>query len=136
VDRFGELLRHLGFQAVDLPADAAVSAEAAIRFLIAQLVAAGSLPSQQAEDATNRVLHREQLGPTAIGEGVAIPHATTPALRHIIGIGARCTSGVPWRAPDGAPVRRVCLVLAPPDQPGNYLRVLEALSHGMRDRTP
>jgi mannitol/fructose-specific phosphotransferase system IIA component (Ntr-type) len=131
VDRFVELLRRLGFQAVELPAEASGSAEAAIRHLVGCLVAAGMLPADQAEDACHRVLHREQLGPTAIGEGVAIPHATTPAVSRIVGVGARST-GVPWRAPDGLPVQRITLVISPPDHPGPYLRILEALSQGLR----
>jgi mannitol/fructose-specific phosphotransferase system IIA component (Ntr-type) len=134
VDRFGELLARLGFQLVELPGPSAGSPEQVIRFLVGRLVDAGCLLAEHAEDAIGRVLAREQLGPTAIGEGVALPHATTPSIHNIAGVGARSASGVPWRAPDGQPVQRICLILAPPDRPGDYLRVLEALSQGLRRR--
>jgi PTS system nitrogen regulatory IIA component len=134
VDRFGELLARLGFQLVELPETSAGSPESVIRFLVRRLVDAGCILEEHSEDAIVRVLAREQLGPTAIGEGVALPHATTPWVHNIAGVGVRSASGVPWRAPDNQPVRRICLILAPPDRPGDYLRVLEALSQGLRRR--
>ena len=134
VDHFEELLERLGFLHVELPAAAAGSAESAIRFLVQYLATAGALQPEQVEEAIRRVLARERLGSTAIGEGVALPHATSGAVTRVVGVGARPSPGIPWGARDGAAVQRICLILAPPDRPGDYLRVLEALSQGLRQR--
>ncbi len=135
MDRFEELLERLGFLSVELPGTATGAAEAAIYFLLEHLVLAGRLRGEHAEEAAQRVLAREQLGSTAIGEGIALPHATTSAVERIVGIAARSATGVTWRSRDGLPVLRVCLILAPPDRPGDYLRVLESLSLCLRPRT-
>lgn len=136
VDHFEELLQRLGFLHAELPAGSAGSAASAISCLVHALVVAGTLPPEQAEDCVRRVLDRERLGSTAIGEGVALPHATTPAVTSVVGVGARGETGIAWGARDGEPVRRICLILAPPAQPGPYLRVLEALSQGLRQKNP
>jgi mannitol/fructose-specific phosphotransferase system IIA component (Ntr-type) len=132
MDTFEELLGRLGFQFTELSAEAASSAEAVIEFLVARLVASGTLRSELAGEATQRILARERLGSTAIGQGVALPHATSVAVERIVGIGTRCADGVAWGARDNAPVHRICLILAPPDRPGDYLRVLEKMSLGLR----
>jgi PTS system nitrogen regulatory IIA component len=134
VDRFGELLARLGFPLVDLPETAAGPAEAVIRFLVAQLVAAGRLDAEHLDDAINRVLAREHLGSTAIGNGVALPHTTVPWVSGVVGIGTRSAAGVPWTASGQILVHRICLILAPPDRPRDYLRVLDALSQGLRPK--
>jgi mannitol/fructose-specific phosphotransferase system IIA component (Ntr-type) len=132
LDTFEELLERLGFLFTELPPEAAGSAEPVIDFSIGRLVAAGALRADLAGEATQRVLARERLGSTAIGHGVALPHATTSAVQRIVGIGTRSQSGVAWNGPGSVLVHRTCLILAPPHAPGDYLRVLEQLSLGLR----
>ena len=132
MDTFEELLQRLGFLFTELPPEAAGSAEAVIGFLIGHVVTAGALRGELAGEATQRVLARERLGSTAIGHGVALPHATTSAVERIVGVGTRSEAGVSWNSSGGALVHRICLILAPPDRPGDYLRVLEQMSLGLR----
>jgi PTS system fructose-specific IIA component/PTS system nitrogen regulatory IIA component len=132
MDTFEELLQRLGFLFTELPPEAAGSAEAVIGSLISHLVTAGALRGELAGEATQRVLARERLGSTAIGHGVALPHATTSAVERIVGVGTRSQAGVAWISSGGALVHRMCLILAPPDRPGDYLRVLEQMSLGLR----
>ena len=132
MDTFEELLQRLGFLFTELPTEAADSAEAVIGFLIGRLVAAGALRGELAGEATQRVLARERLGSTAIGHGVALPHATSQAVERIVGVGTRSATGVAWNGRSDALVQRICLILAPPDRPGDYLRVLEQMSQGLR----
>ena len=56
---------------------------------------------------------RERLGSTALGKGVALPHArslTIPQPRILV---ARSARGIDWQAGDEAPVHLVLLTLAP-----------------------
>jgi mannitol/fructose-specific phosphotransferase system IIA component (Ntr-type) len=131
VETFEQVIARLGFIRTGLPGEGIGSAEATIRFLIGCLTASGLLQPDQAEEAVRRVLARERLGSTAIGRGVALPHATTTAVKEIVGIAAQSDSAVTWGGP-GSPVQQVCLILAPPDRPSDYLRVLEALSRSLR----
>jgi PTS system nitrogen regulatory IIA component len=76
---------------------------------------------------------RERLGATALGHGVAVPHGRSLAVRRLVAGFARPASGVPWDAPDGAPVRLVFLVLAPPAEPSGYLPFLGRLVESVND---
>jgi mannitol/fructose-specific phosphotransferase system IIA component (Ntr-type) len=54
------------FPVIDLPSEVDTP-EAAVRFLVAELVRTGSLPAEAAAEVTRQVWQREQLGSTAIG---------------------------------------------------------------------
>lgn len=56
---------------------------------------------------------RERLMGTAIGKGVAVPHARSISVREPRVIVARSKRGIDWSAPDGQPVHIVLLVLSP-----------------------
>ncbi len=58
---------------------------------------------------------RERLGTTAIGKGVAVPHARSLTVERPALLVARAPSGIAWEAGDGVPVRIVLLALSPCD---------------------
>lgn len=75
-----------------------------------------------------RLLEREELGSTALGGGVAIPHCKMKELDEVIvalGISRR---GVDFAADDGQPVRLLFLVVSPEDKPADHLQSLSAIS--------
>ncbi|MGX1743563.1 PTS sugar transporter subunit IIA [Bosea sp. NPDC055353] len=57
--------------------------------------------------------HREALGSTGVGGGLAMPHAPVEGLTEPFGLLARLEKPVAYEAIDGAPVDLVCLVLTP-----------------------
>ncbi len=79
------------------------------------------------------LLKREESLSTGIGEGIAIPHARIPGLRHIILAAYRCRPGVAFQAVDSAPVQLIFVVLAPEEENKTYLEVLANLSMLLRD---
>ena len=56
---------------------------------------------------------RERLGTTAIGKGVALPHARSMTVGRPQLLVARSRRGIEWDAPDGQPVSLVLLTLTP-----------------------
>jgi mannitol/fructose-specific phosphotransferase system IIA component (Ntr-type) len=56
---------------------------------------------------------RERLGSTAIGKGVAVPHARSLTVERPSLLLARSHRGVEWDAADGQPVTLVLLALTP-----------------------
>jgi PTS system nitrogen regulatory IIA component len=79
-----------------------------------------------------RLLKREELGTTAIGKGVAVPHCrakgiASPAL--LLGLSA---DGVPFEAVDGKPSCVFFLLVSPEDNPGSGLGVLAAIARLVR----
>ena len=86
------------------------------------------------EKIESALVEREKLGSTALGEGVALPHARLPLLSRIfIGV-VRSLKGIDFEAPDGQPVKIVFTVLAPEEETSAYIRCLSNLARMLRDR--
>jgi PTS system nitrogen regulatory IIA component len=78
------------------------------------------------------LLEREQLGSTAIGHGVAIPHCKLHGLAQgIVAVGV-ARLPVDFGAADGEPVSLFFLVLSPDDQPAEHLQTLSRISRWVR----
>ena len=81
---------------------------------------------------------REKLGSTGLGYGVAIPHGRIKGLRDTVAAFIRAREGVPFEAPDGAPVRLIFAMLVPEHATEQHLHMLSELAQifsdaGLRD---
>ena len=88
-----------------------------------------------AEELYRRLLEREELGSTAIGAGVAIPHCKMKKLDDVIVAIGITRREIDYAAEDGQPVRLLFLVVSPEDKPAEHLRSLSAISKWVKDRT-
>ena len=76
----------------------------------------------------NGLLTREKLGSTAIGGGVAIPHARLAGLASYVGLFARLETLVDFEAADGQWVDLVFVILTPKNSNAEHLRNLARVS--------
>ena len=79
------------------------------------------------------VVDRENLVSTAIGMGVAIPHAKLPVYSDFFVAVGILSKGVDWNAIDDSLVRLVFLIGGPDDRQTDYLKLLSSLTVAMRD---
>ncbi|MDT8343543.1 MAG: PTS IIA-like nitrogen regulatory protein PtsN [Thermohalobaculum sp.] len=79
------------------------------------------------------LIEREKLGSTAMGYGVAIPHARIEGLDRIVGVFARLEKPVDFEAADGEAVDLVFALLAPEEAGADHLRALARVSRFLRD---
>ncbi len=79
------------------------------------------------------LLAREKLGSTAMGGGVAIPHARLEGLKSIAGLFARLERPTDCAAVDGQGVDLVFVLLAPEESGADHLRALARVSRLLRD---
>lgn len=87
----------------------------------------------QKSEAVKRILEREELASTALGEGVAIPHARLDVGDcPVIAIG-RHPEGIDFEAPDGKNVNLIILVLWQPERPGLFNRLFAGLVSKIAD---
>ena len=96
------------------------------------LLNAGQIAENQYKKIVKAVLKREELGSTAMGQGVAIPHAKHPGVSQTIGTVAVSHAGVDFSSLDGERVHVFFLLLSPPDQPDDHMRALESISRQVR----
>jgi PTS system nitrogen regulatory IIA component len=109
----------------------------AIRDKDASLIRLGSLLSPAIgldEQAVYRLLlERERLQSTGIGDGVAIPHASTDVAASQAAALIICPSGIEFQAIDGGKVFIVFGVIGPRKATGEHLKTLARISRLLRD---
>lgn len=81
----------------------------------------------------DKLLQRERLGSTGVGQGVAIPHGKLDDLDHIHGIFALLDKPVNFDAMDDKPVDVVFLLLAPEGAGADHLKALARIARVLRD---
>lgn len=79
------------------------------------------------------VMQRENLGSTAIGNGVGLPHARTQNISEIVIAITRLKSAIPFSSDNGELVKLIVVIGTPLKSVGEYLKVLARLSKLLRD---
>jgi fructose-specific phosphotransferase system IIA component len=108
-----------------------------LRMLIDMVAAAGVV--RDAEDSLERLIERERVVSTGIGNGVAIPHAKTANVKDLVIGVARVAAGLDFDALDGQPVHVLFLLLGPQEAASQHVRLLARIarlvkSEGFLDR--
>lgn len=93
--------------------------------LIYQMVR--GLPLGNKEKIFRAVVEREELSTTGIGEGIALPHCRTDAVKDIIIKFALLKNGIDFDALDKKDVNFVFLVIAPYTNTQGYLTAISRL---------
>ncbi len=112
---------------------AAETKQAALEAMVRQAIEAKVLPKTRRDQAVEALLERENRGSTALGGGVAIPHAKIPGLQKIAGLVARSVEGIDYRAIDGEPVHVFVLLISPESKADEHLATLRWISSAARD---
>ncbi len=100
----------------------------AIVELVDHLVKSGQLPESQHEEMLAAFKAREEQVSTGIGSGVAIPHAFSDHLDHVIAVFGRSRAGLDFEALDNAPVHFIILFIVPRRDYHLHLRTLAAIA--------
>ncbi len=74
------------------------------------------------------LLERERLGSTAMGDGIAIPHARIESLDRLLASFGRSRQGVDFDSLDGKPTHIFFLLVAPGREGSTHLLTLARLS--------
>jgi len=88
------------------------------------------------EDVLEKLLQREKLGTTGIGNGFAIPHCKINGIQTSLVLLAVSRKGVDFGSLDGKPAHVIFLVVSPPNNPSSSLQILAAISHLIRGVAP
>ncbi|MEL7013123.1 MAG: PTS sugar transporter subunit IIA, partial [Pseudomonadota bacterium] len=79
------------------------------------------------------VLARENLGPTGVGNGVALPHARLEGLDDVVGVMVLLQSPIDFASVDRQPVDLVFALFAPLNAGVEHLKALALVSRTLRE---
>jgi PTS system nitrogen regulatory IIA component len=80
------------------------------------------------------LLHRERLGSTGVGGGIAIPHGKLAKLDRIFGLFARLSKPIDFESLDDQPVDLIFLLLAPEGAGADHLKALARIARLFREQ--
>ncbi len=102
----------------------------AIERLVNALASAGT--AHDIQGIVTEILRREQDDTTAVGGGLALPHARVPGIERLLIAVATLVRPLDMPTPDDQPVDVVFLILSPEHEPRRMLRVLARLARLVR----
>ena len=110
---------------------AAASSKKRVLHDMAQL--AGNCYDMRAEVLLEALLEREKLGPTGVGNGVALPHARSMDVGRVCGAFILLESPVDFGSVDKLPVDLIFGLFAPENAGVDHLKALAIVSRTLRD---
>lgn len=102
------------------------SKEECIDILVDLMDKTGNLNNK--EEYKKSILAREELSTTGIGDGIAIPHGKTKAVKKASLTAAVCKNGVDFDSLDGMPAELFFMIAVPDNVDNLHLEVLARLS--------
>jgi PTS system nitrogen regulatory IIA component len=106
--------------------------DALFRMAADRLAAAAGLHGQ---DVFRALTERETLGSTAMGHGIAIPHARMRQVTQPVGLYVRTRTPLAFGAHDGRPVAQFLFLLVPADANEQHLKLMAAAAGLLSDST-
>ncbi len=100
----------------------------ALAHMVDHLIARGCLSASLRDEILELLKEREGQVSTGIGSGVAIPHAFSDSVDHVVAAFGRSSEGVDFEAIDNSPVNLVMLLIVPETQHNMHLQTLAAIA--------
>lgn len=85
-------------------------------------------------EVVDALQERESLGPTGVGQGVALPHARLKGLDQVAGLFLRLEKPLDFDSIDRQPVDLVFALFAPEEAGVDHLKALALVSRTLRDQ--
>ncbi|TET24857.1 MAG: PTS sugar transporter subunit IIA [Candidatus Cloacimonadota bacterium] len=105
--------------------------QSTIKEMVNLLASSGDIT--ESEQFLEGIMEREDIESTAIGNGIAIPHARGPYSKNLaISIG-KSKQGIDFNALDGNPVHLVFMIAAPTEAKKEYLQVIAKIARFLKN---
>jgi len=108
--------------------------EDVIKELVDVLIDGEGIEKRYRNKLIEALMARESLGSTAIGQGVAIPHAKADCIDKLTAAFGLSKKGVNFDSLDGEPAYIFFLLVAPQDSAGPHLKALARISRLLKDK--
>ena len=108
--------------------------EDVIKEMVDALISSGDIEKRCRNKLMESLMAREALGSTAIGQGIAIPHAKSDCVEKLVAAFGLSKKGVDFDSLDGELAYIFFLLVAPQDSAGPHLKALARISRLLKDK--
>lgn len=106
----------------------------ALKELVSLLIKNKKVSVAYKDKVLSSLLAREKLGSTAIGKGVALPHARLDFIKKPLLVISVSTKGVDFDSLDGELVSVIFMILSPKSLEGSHVKLMAVISRLLRDK--
>jgi len=117
-----------------LPDIKSTNKEDVIKEMVDFLIESGDVEKRNRNKLIDALMSREALGSTAIGQGIAIPHAKCDCVDKLVAAFGLSRKGVDFDSLDGELAYIFFLLVAPQDSAGPHLKALARISRLLKDK--
>ncbi len=108
--------------------------EDVIKEMVDLLIESQDVEKRNRNKLIDALMSREALGSTAIGQGIAIPHAKCDCVDKLVAAFGLSKKGVDFDSLDGEVAFIFFLLVAPQDSAGPHLKALARISRLLKDK--
>jgi len=108
--------------------------EDVIKEMVDFLIESSDVEKRNRNKLIDALMSREALGSTAIGQGIAIPHAKCDCVDNLVAAFGLSKKGVDFDSLDGELAYIFFLLVAPQDSAGPHLKALARISRLLKDK--
>jgi len=112
----------------------AKSKKGGISLILDHIVDIGGIEKGSKKNIMKAIMQREEMGSTAIGGGIALPHVRTDRTDNIVVCVAISQEGIEFNALDQEPVHVVVMLISPQKEAGVHLKMLALLARMLKDK--
>ncbi|OQX82192.1 MAG: hypothetical protein B6D56_00335 [Candidatus Omnitrophica bacterium 4484_70.1] len=105
-----------------------------ITFFVDHLISTKKVDKKYRKEIIKSLLQREEMGSTAIGGGVALPHARLESVKKVVLCLGISPQGINFDSLDGEPVYIIALLLSHHKEAGLHLKILALLARILKDK--
>jgi len=105
-----------------------------ISILLDRLIETGKVEKDNKKSILRAIVQREEMGSTAIGGYIALPHVRLDSVKNIVICVAISPNGVAFDSLDDEPVNIIVLLLSNQKEAGMHLKTLAYLAKILKDK--
>lgn len=113
---------------------AATSKRKVIEEVLDKLIAVKKVKKERKNELLFQLLAREKIGSTAIGNGIALPHARLETMKHIVVALGISSKGIDFDSLDSEPVYLIFLIISSQKEAGLHLKMLAHVAQLIKDK--
>lgn len=102
--------------------------------IVDYLIEKKKIGKEDKREILKKLIQREEMGSTAIGGGIALPHARVKSVKNIVICLAISNEGIDFNSLDEQPVSVITLLLSNQNEAGLHLKTLAFLARMLRDK--
>lgn len=129
-----DIIKYINKESIILNFKKANNKKSVISAILDSLIETKTLNKKEKRNILKAVMQREEMGSTAIGGGIALPHTRVSSIKEAVISFLISYEGIDFESLDDEPVYVIAFLLSNQNEAGLHLKILAFLARLLRDK--